>query len=183
MARILFHPLIGGLILTAVLAAIMSTISSQLLVSSTSLIEDIFKIVKKKHPSQDVMINLSRTAVIVVSVVAGLLAVNPNNSILDLVGFAWAGFGSAFGPAVLFMLYWKRLNVQGTLAGMIAGAVVCGVWGNTGLKDVVYEMVPGVIAATVITYVVTIMTKPPSEEVVAGFEHAVEREKEFLAKA
>ena len=182
-ARILFHPLIGGLILTAVLAAIMSTISSQLLVSSTSLIEDIFKIVKKKHPSQDVMINLSRTAVIVVSVVAGLLAVNPNNSILDLVGFAWAGFGSAFGPAVLFMLYWKRLNVQGTLAGMIAGAVVCGVWGNTGLKDVVYEMVPGVIAATVITYVVTIMTKPPSEEVVAGFEHAVEREKEFLAKA
>ena len=183
MARILFHPLIGGLILTAVLAAIMSTISSQLLVSSTSLIEDIFKIVKKNHPSQDVMINLSRTAVIVVSVVAGLLAVNPNNSILDLVGFAWAGFGSAFGPAVLFMLYWKRLNVQGTLAGMIAGAVVCGVWGNTGLKDVVYEMVPGVIAATVITYVVTIMTKPPSEEVVAGFEHAVEREKEFLAKA
>ncbi len=163
MARILFHPLIGGLILTAVLAAIMSTISSQLLVSSTSLIEDIFKIVKKNHPSQDVMINLSRTAVIVVSVVAGLLAVNPNNSILDLVGFAWAGFGSAFGPAVLFMLYWKRLNVQGTLAGMIAGAVVCGVWGNTGLKDVVYEMVPGVIAATVITYVVTIMTKPPSE--------------------
>ena len=183
MARILFHPLIGGLILTAVLAAIMSTISSQLLVSSTSLIEDIFKVVKKNHPSQDVMINLSRTAVIVVSVVAGLLAVNPNNSILDLVGFAWAGFGSAFGPAVLFMLYWKRLNVQGTLAGMIAGAVVCGVWGNTGLKDVVYEMVPGVIAATVITYVVTIMTKPPSEEVVAGFEHAVEREKEFLAKA
>ena len=183
MARILFHPLIGGLILTAVLAAIMSTISSQLLVSSTSLIEDIFKIVKKKHPSQDVMINLSRTAVIVVSVVAGLLAVNPNNSILDLVGFAWAGFGSAFGPAVLFMLYWKRLNVQGTLAGMIAGAVVCGVWGNTGLKDVVYEMVPGVIAATIITYVVTIMTKPPSEEVVAGFEHAVAREKEFLAKA
>jgi len=183
MARILFHPLIGGLILTAVLAAIMSTISSQLLVSSTSLIEDIFKIVKKNHPSQDVMINLSRTAVIVVSVVAGLLAVNPNNSILDLVGFAWAGFGSAFGPAVLFMLYWKRLNVQGTLAGMIAGAVVCGVWGNTGLKDVVYEMVPGVIAANVITYVVTIMTKPPSEEVVAGFEHAVEREKEFLAKA
>ena len=183
MARILFHPLIGGLILTAVLAAIMSTISSQLLVSSTSLIEDIFKIVKKNHPSQDVMINLSRTAVILVSVVAGLLAVNPNNSILDLVGFAWAGFGSAFGPAVLFMLYWKRLNVQGTLAGMIAGAVVCGVWGNTGLKDVVYEMVPGVIAATIITYVVTIMTKPPSEEVVAGFEHAVEREKEFLAKA
>ena len=183
MARILFHPLIGGLILTAVLAAIMSTISSQLLVSSTSLIEDIFKVVKKNHPSQDMMINLSRTAVIVVSVVAGLLAVNPNNSILDLVGFAWAGFGSAFGPAVLFMLYWKRLNVQGTLAGMIAGAVVCGVWGNTGLKDVVYEMVPGVIAATVITYVVTIMTTPPSEEVVAGFEHAVEREKEFLAKA
>jgi len=183
MARILFHPLIGGLILTAVLAAIMSTISSQLLVSSTSLIEDIFKVVKKNHPSQNVMINLSRTAVIVVSVVAGLLAVNPNNSILDLVGFAWAGFGSAFGPAVLFMLYWKRLNVQGTLAGMIAGAVVCGVWGNTGLKDVVYEMVPGVIAATVITYVVTIMTKPPSKEVVAGFEHAVEREKEFLAKA
>ena len=124
MGRILFHPLIGGLILTAVLAAIMSTISSQLLVSSTSLIEDLYLVFNKKTPAERTLIYFSRTAVVVVSVIAGALAVSPRDSILDLVGFAWAGFGAAFGPLVLLSLYWRRLNTAGALAGMITGAVV-----------------------------------------------------------
>ncbi|MDO4631680.1 MAG: sodium/proline symporter PutP [Corynebacterium sp.] len=182
MSRILFHPLIGGLILTAVLAAIMSTISSQLLVSSTSLIEDLYKIIRPDGHSHKFLINLSRGAVILVSVIAGLLALNPNNSILGLVGFAWAGFGSAFGPVVVLMLYWKRLNLQGALSGMVVGAVVCGIWGSTGLKSVIYEMVPGVLAATITIIVVTLLTAEPNEDVKKAFDDAVEREKSFLAK-
>lgn len=172
MGRILFHPLIAGLILTAVLAAIMSTISSQLLVTSTSLIEDIFKVFAKRVPDQQVMINLSRTAVVAVAVVAGVLAVNPSDSILGLVGFAWAGFGSAFGPLVLFMLYWRRLNVPGAVAGMITGAVVSFGWGMSSLSDSLYEMVPGFISAAIVTVVVSLATKPPAQRVLDEFEEA-----------
>ncbi len=179
MGRILFHPLIAGLILTAVLAAIMSTISSQLLVSSTSLIEDVYKIFNKRDLSEKALINLSRASVIAVSLVACLLSINPSDSILGLVGFAWAGFGSAFGPVVLFMLYWKRLNTFGALAGMIVGAVVVIVWTATGLNEFLYEMVPGFIASTIAIVVVSLMTKPPSEEVTKIFNLSVEREKNF----
>lgn len=164
MGRILFHPLIAGLILTAVLAAIMSTISSQLLVTSSSLIEDVVKVFTKKPLKQDTLLNLSRTAVVAVAVIAGVLSINPSDSILGLVGFAWAGFGSAFGPMVLFMLYWKRLNAAGATAGMVTGAVVSFVWG-TYFGDIIYEMVPGFIAATIVTVVVSLITKEPSENV------------------
>ena len=177
MGRILFHPLIAGLILTAVLAAIMSTISSQLLVSSTSLIEDVYKIFGKRDLSEKTLINLSRASVISVALIAGLLSINPSDSILNLVGFAWAGFGSAFGPVVLFMLYWKRLNSIGALAGMITGAVVVALWKITGLDAVLYEMVPGFLAATLAIVVVSLLTKAPSEEVIDVFERSTEREK------
>lgn len=129
MARVMFHPLPAGLVLTAVLAAIMSTMSSQLLILSSSLIEDIYMGLAKKRPSQFVLINLSRTAVVVIAIIGALLAINPSDTILGLVGFAWAGFGSAFGPLVLFALYWKRLNAPGAIAGMITGAVVSIIWG------------------------------------------------------
>lgn len=177
MGRILFHPLIAGLILTAVLAAIMSTISSQLLVSSTSLIEDVYKIFGKRDLSEKTLINLSRASVISVALIAGLLSINPSDSILNLVGFAWAGFGSAFGPVVLFMLYWKRLNSIGALAGMITGAVVVALWKITGLDAVLYEMVPGFLAATLAVVVVSLLTKAPSEEAIDVFERSTEREK------
>lgn len=175
MGRVLFHPLIAGLILTAVLAAIMSTISSQLLVTSTSLIEDLFKLLKKDLPNENVMINLSRTAVVAVAVVAGVLAINPSDSILGLVAFAWAGFGSAFGPLVLFMLYWRRLNVPGAVAGMITGAVVAFAWGQSPLSDSLYEMVPGFLSSVVVTVLVTLATKAPTSEITDRFDTATER--------
>ena len=137
------HPLPAGFVLTAVLAAIMSTMSSQMLVVSTSLIEDLFLIFAKKKPSEQVLINLSRTAIVAIAVIAALLAINPSDSILGLVGFAWAGFGSAFGPIVLLSLYWKRFNSTGAIAGMLTGAVVAIGWGMSPLSDVLYEMVPG----------------------------------------
>lgn len=171
MARVMFHPLPAGLVLTAVLAAIMSTMSSQLLILSSSLIEDIYMGLAKKHPSQFVLINLSRTAVVVIAIIGALLAVNPSDTILGLVGFAWAGFGSAFGPLVLFALYWKRLNAPGAIAGMITGAVVSIVWG-TWFGDIIYEMVPGFIASTVALVLVTLATKAPSEEIQQEFDKA-----------
>ena len=172
MGRILFHPLIAGLILTAVLAAIMSTMSSQLLVTSSALIEDLFKIFKKDLSNQ-MLINLSRMAVVAVAVVAAALAFNPNDSILGLVGFAWAGFGSAFGQVVIASLYWSRLNAPGAIAGMITGAVVSFAWGMTpALHAALYEIVPGVVSATIVMVVVSLLTKAPTEDVVEEFEQA-----------
>lgn len=173
MGRVLFHPLIAGLILTAVLAAIMSTISSQLLVTSSSLIEDLYRVVAKGTPSQRTLMYFSRTAVVVVAVVAGILAVHPSDSILDLVGFAWAGFGSAFGPLVLAVLYWRRLNAFGAIAGMFTGAVVSFVWGMSSLGDTLYELLPGFISSAVVTVVVSLLTPAPKQSVTSLFDEAV----------
>ena len=173
LSRILFHPLIAGLVLTAVLAAIMSTMSSQLLVVSSSLIEDLYKIVAKGKPSERTLLLLSRGAVLVVALIALALSINPNDSILGLVGFAWAGFGAAFGPIVLASLYWKRLNSAGAIAGMATGAVVSIGWGMSPLSDLMYEIVPGIIASTVVMIIVTLATKPPQQEIVDEFDETV----------
>ncbi|WP_459587816.1 sodium/proline symporter PutP [Corynebacterium camporealensis] len=172
MAQVMFHPLPAGLVLTAVLAAIMSTMSSQLLVVSTSLIEDLFMIFAKRKPSEHVLINLSRTAIVAVTVIAAILAINPSDSILGLVGFAWAGFGAAFGPLVLLALYWKRLNAAGAIAGMVTGAVVTIAWGMSPLTDVLYEIVPGFFLALLVTIVVSKVTKEPSAEIQSQFDEA-----------
>ena len=173
LSRILFHPLIAGLVLTAVLAAIMSTMSSQLLVVSSSLIEDLYKIVAKGKPTERTLLLLSRGAVLVVALIALALSINPNDSILGLVGFAWAGFGAAFGPVVLASLYWKRLNSTGAIAGMATGAVVSIGWGMSPLSDLMYEIVPGIIASTVVMVIVTLATKSPQQEIVDEFDEAV----------
>lgn len=158
LARLLFHPLVAGIILTAVLAAIMSTMSSQLLITSSALIEDLYRIFKKE-PSQTTLLVLSRLMVVLVAVVAMLLALNPSDTILGLVGFAWAGFGAAFGPVVLASLYWRRLTAPGALAGMIVGAVTVFVWG-TYFGDIIYEIVPGVAFATIAMVAVSLATTP-----------------------
>lgn len=172
MGHILFHPLIAGLVLTAVLAAIMSTVSSQLLVTSSALIEDLYMIFVKAKPSNKILINLSRTAVIVVSTIATLLAINPQDSILGLVAFAWSGFGSAFGPLVLASLYWRRLNTAGAIASMITGAVVSLAWGMSPLHQHIYEMVPGFLASTLVMVLVTLATKPPHKDIADEFDAA-----------
>ena len=172
MAQILFHPLFAGLVLTAVLAAIMSTMASQMLVVSSSLIEDMFKAFTKREPSESTLINLSRTAVLAIAVFAAVLAIKPQDSILNLVGFAWAGFGAAFGPLVLLSLYWKKLTTQGALWGMIVGAVVTIGWGLSPLGDVLYEIVPGFLASLVVTIGLSLAGKSPSQEVLDEFDQA-----------
>ena len=174
MAQVMFHPLPAGLVLTAVLAAIMSTMSSQLLAVSTSLIEDLVKIFLKRTPSQSTLINLSRTMVLCIAIIAALMAINPSDSILALVGFAWAGFGAAFGPLVLYSLYWRRLNVPGAVSGMVVGALTTVIWGMSPLSDVLYEIVPGFLASAIVTYVVSISTGQPDPRVKEEFDHATE---------
>ena len=162
-SNVLFHPFITGFLLSAILAAIMSTISSQLLVTSSALTEDIYKTFFKRDATDKQLVGIGRLTVLLVSIVAILLSLTPNNTILNLVGYAWAGFGSAFGPAILLSLYWKRMNVWGALAGIIVGAVTVIIWiSNEALKGLMYEMIPGFILSFAAIIVVSLLTAKPS---------------------
>ncbi|MCM3388702.1 sodium/proline symporter PutP [Ureibacillus chungkukjangi] len=170
MGQILFHPFIAGIMLAAILAAIMSTISSQLIVTSSALIEDMYRALFKKEASDKHYVTAGRIAVLIVAIVAAILGWNPENSILDLVGFAWAGFGAAFGPTILLALYWKKLTNIGALVGMVAGAVVAFVWGQSEtLSGMLYEIVPGFIINLILTVIISLLT----------YKHNAEIEKEF----
>mgnify|MGYP003630693775 FL=1 len=127
-SQVLFHPLISGFLLAAILAAIMSTISSQLLVSSSSLTEDFYKTFLRKEASQKELVLIGRLSVLAVSLVAIFLAFDRSSNILSLVSYAWAGFGAAFGPLILLSLFWRGITRNGALAGMITGAVTVLVW-------------------------------------------------------
>ena len=176
LSQIFFHPLVAGFVLAAVLAAIMSTISSQLIVTSSALVEDLYRIVLKRNASPRSMVMLGRLAVLLVAVVSILIALDRNASILDLVGFAWAGFGAAFGPTIILALFWRRLSTAGALAGMIGGAVTAYVWGTVELPGVlgdVYEIIPGFLVNLVLTVLVSRFTFKPSAEIDAEFDDAV----------
>lgn len=179
MSQLLLHPLIVGFIFAAVLAAIMSTVSSQLLVSSSAFVEDIFGIFGKKV-SEKALLNMGRAAVLVVAVIAGLLSIDPADTILDLVGFAWAGFGASFGPAILLALFWKRLTNWGALAGMVVGAATVFIWSSFGPEIFganLYELVPGFILNVIVAVVVSLATYKPNAEQDEEFDRAVELSK------
>lgn len=164
LSQIMFHPLVAGFVLAAVLAAVMSTISSQLIVCSSALVEDIYKVFGKEQTPRRYVV-LGRMCVLGVALVAGLLAINPSNTILDLVGFAWAGFGAAFGPVILLSLYWTKLTAKGAMASMLTGAVVVGIWGKiAALNSVVYEIIPGFAAALLAAIAVSLLTQMSSDE-------------------
>jgi sodium/proline symporter len=117
------------------------------------------------------LVAVGRLSVLLVSIVALMLAYNKNDTILNLVGYAWAGFGASFGPVVLLSLYWKRMNKWGAFAGMVAGAVTVIVWTRfEALTDFLYEMVPGFAASLLAIVVVSLLTKKPSEKLLAQFE-------------
>ena len=138
--------IIAGLLLTAILAAIMSTADSQLLVTSSAISEDICRTVFKNKITQKQLVWISRLSVVVIAVIALLLARNPDSSVFDLVSYAWAGFGAAFGPVILFSLYWKRMNWQGALAGILSGGVTVLVWKNFVRPHFdLYELLPAFI--------------------------------------
>jgi sodium/proline symporter len=167
LSQTLLHPLVSGLVLASVLAAIMSTLSSQLIVCSSALVEDIYRAVKKTPPSQQTLVVLGRVGVLLIAVIAALLAITPNDTILGLVAFAWAGFGAAFGPIVLLSLYWRRLTNWGALAGMVSGAIGVFVWPlfETGL----YELLPAFVLALLVAVGVSLATYRRNEEIEQEF--------------
>lgn len=174
-ARVLFHPLIGGFLLSAILAAVMSTISSQLLVTSSSLVEDIYKSLIRKDAGQKHLLIAGRISVLVVAIIAVLLSLNPKDSILNLVGNAWAGFGSAFGPLVLLSLLNKKSTWQGALAGMITGGLTVLLWVyiNHPYKEW-YEMIPGFILSLITNIIVSAITYKPNAAILDEFNRVNE---------
>ncbi|PGV85749.1 sodium/proline symporter PutP [Bacillus thuringiensis] len=165
-SNILFHPYITGFLLSAILASIMSSISSQLLVISSAVTEDFYKTFFRRNASDKELVFIGRLSVLVVAMIAVVLAYHPSDTILILVGYAWAGFGSAFGPAILLSLYWKRTNKWGVLAGMIVGAVVVIAWVQIpSLKAIMYEMVPGFFCSLLTVIVISLLTKEPVKAV------------------
>ncbi|GHB66679.1 sodium:proline symporter [Psychrosphaera saromensis] len=182
-SNVLFHPLITGFLLAAILAAIMSTISSQLLVSSSSLTDDFYKTFVKRDASDKELVMVGRLSVLLVSVVAGILALDRDSSVLSLVSNAWAGFGAAFGPLIIFSLFWNKMTKQAATAGMIIGAVTVLIWiyapftiDGQSLSSWMYEIVPGFICSSIAIYVVTIMNPQQEQEVLELFD---EVEQEF----
>ncbi|WP_226678559.1 sodium/proline symporter PutP [Mesobacillus jeotgali] len=174
LGQIFFHPLFAGLMLAAVLAAIMSTISSQLIVTSSALTEDLYKIIFKKEKSDKQYVFFGRLAVLAVAIIAASLAWVQNDTILGLVAYAWAGFGAAFGPIIILSLYWKKMTNWGAILGMIAGAATVVIWSNFGLSDVMYEIVPGFIINLIISVVVSLVTYRPNPEIEKEFDMSVE---------
>ena len=177
LSELIFHPLIAGFLLAAILAAIMSTISSQLLVCSSSLTEDFYKIYLNRDASQKELVLIGRVSVMLVAVFAIYLAYDRDNSILDLVSNAWAGFGAAFGPLVLLSLYWRRMNLQGAIAGMVVGAATVLFWiyapitiDGEKLSAIIYEIVPGFILSSIAIVVVSLNTSEPKQEITQLFD-------------
>lgn len=170
---------VGGVFLCGILAAIMSTADSQLLVTASSVSEDMYKGVIKKDASEKSSLLVGRIAVVVTAVIAFVIAINPDSSVMGLVSDAWAGFGAAFGPVILLSLFWKRFNLSGAVAGMITGFLTIIIWdyipffeegATIGTKTGVYSLVIGFALALIVAVVVTLITKAPSKEITTEFD-------------
>ena len=149
-------PMVSGIFLSTILAAIMSTADSQLLVTSSSLTEDLFQFLSRKKIGDTMKLGLSRVGVILVAILALTIAWNPNSMVLDLVAYAWAGFGASFGPAIILSLYWQKANKQGILSGMIAGGITVLVWKQTGGGIFnLYEIIPGFLVSLLVSLIVS----------------------------
>jgi sodium/proline symporter len=165
LSNLLFNPWIAGVLLSAILAAIMSTLSCQLLVCSSALTEDFYRGFLRPRASERELVWTGRAMVLGIALVAIFIARDPQSRVLGLVSYAWAGFGAAFGPVVLFSLFWARMTRSGALAGMVAGAATVILWKYTG--SALYEMVPGVIAASLAIVAGSLLSRAPSDDVVA----------------
>ena len=169
MTNTMFPPVVAGLILSAVLAAIMSTASSQLLVAASAFAQDFYRTLTRKEADQKELVWISRASVLVIASLAIFLGLNPNSFILDMVAYAWAGFGAAFGPALLMSLFWRRTTRNGVLAGIIVGGVTVLVWKQLALFGL-YEIVPGFVFSLLAIYVVSLLDKKPSPTITAVFD-------------
>lgn len=162
LSKQLFHPWIAGALLAAILAAVMSTLSCQLLVCSSALTDDIYRTFLRKNATQAELVWVGRAMVLAVALVAIFLASDPNSGVLKMVSYAWAGFGAAFGPVIILSLFWKGMTRNGALAGIITGAVTVVVWKQFGWLGL-YEIVPGFVLAWLVAVVVSKSAQPSAE--------------------
>jgi len=181
LSQALFNPYVTGFLLAAILAAIMSTISSQLLVSSSSLTEDFYKTFFRRGASQRELVLVGRLATLAVALVAIALAMDRSSSILSLVSNAWAGFGAAFGPVILLSLHWSRMTREAALAGIVSGAATVLAWlyapftiGGEAPSTVIYEIIPGFFVSGFAAIAVAHLGRPPQPQVSGRFERSVE---------
>lgn len=170
MIRDLFNPWFGGILLAAIFSAIMSTIDSQLLVSSSALSEDFYRKTIRSRASQKEIILVGRGCVVIISIVALLLALDRDNTILDIVSYAWGGFGAAFGPLVLFALFSRKTSWQSALAGMVTGTVVLVLWKQMGFGSTMYEIVPGFVANCLTILLINLAIGQKDERVLQEFD-------------
>lgn len=169
LSELLFHPLITGFLFAALLAAIMSTVSSQLLVASSSLTEDFYRLFLNRNAGGRELVNVGRLCVLAVGVIAAFVASDPESQVLGLVANAWAGFGAAFGPLIILSLTWSRMTGAGAVAGLVTGAVTVIAWIQLGWSSSflggpgIYEIIPGFILALAAIVGVSLVTKPRNE--------------------
>lgn len=175
MIKLMFNPVITGFLLIAVLAAIMSTADSQLLVTSSAISKDLYASIINKNASEKQIVNVSKLSVIAVAVIALLLALDPESSVFGFVSNAWAGFGAAFGPIVLISLFWRRMTKAGAIAGMVSGGLVVIIWKALlqplGGIFALYELFPAFVISCILIFVVSLATKP-SDEILKEFDEA-----------
>jgi len=169
----LFNPWFGGILLAAIFSAIMSTIDSQLLVSSSALSEDFYCKAIKKQASEKEIVWVGRVCVIIISIVALFLALDRDSTILGIVSYAWGGFGAAFGPLVLFSLFSRRTTWQAALAGMVTGTVVLVLWKQAGLGEKMYEIVPGFVANCLTIFSVNLLVRQTDKQVLREFDDVI----------
>ncbi len=170
-SQVLFNPWVAGFLLAAILAAIMSTVDSQLIVASSALAQDFYKQLFRREATQKEEMIVGRIACLAIAVIAIFLGYDRDSKVLELVSYAWAGFGAAFGPLIILSLFWKRMTRNGALAGMIVGALTVIIWPNlSGGIFEVYELAPGFIFSWIAIMVVSLVGKAPSEEVQNEFD-------------
>ena len=170
----LFPPVLIGVFLSAVLASIMSTADSQLLVTASAVANDFYSIILNKKASDKKLMWVSRIAVMIVSIIACILALMNNSSIMSIVSNAWAGFGAAFGPAIIFSLYWKRVTLKGTVAGIVAGGSTVIIWTYLLKWDGhLFSLVPGFAISCILTVIISLRDEKPSAEVEELFDTAI----------
>jgi sodium/proline symporter len=171
-----FPPIIAGIVISGILAASMSSSDSYMLIVASSLANDIYKDLFKKKASDSEVMWVARITMLVVTVFGILIALSGNQSIFRVVSYAWAGLGAAFGPLVLFSLFWKRTTLPAAVAGMLTGGVVVIVWKNVIAKAggvfAVYELLPAFILSALVIWIVSLATTKPSAEIEAEFERA-----------
>ena len=155
----LFNPWVAGVLYAAILSAIMSTISAQLLVASNTLTEDFYKYIVKREKSNKELIWVGRICIIIIFVIATLLAMNPNSEVLSLVSYAWAGFGAVFSPVILFVLYKKEIYWKNILISMTVATVIVILWNQSGLGKIIYEIVPGFLMNVIVLYILEKINK------------------------